>query len=156
MIPTSGGVSAVSYSTQSNPYGLPYISKVLGRSIICTGFATASGTVVQVSGLSVTVNIPTGRKVRITFWTGATYNDTVGKQSISSIWDGAVSSGTQLATATAGQGGSATAYPTILDVIATPDSASKTYNAGYYANGGGTATVSAAATSPATLTVELV
>ena len=63
MIPTSGGVSAVSYSTQSNPYGLPYFSKVLGSQLVQSNQTTT--TALQ-NRFSIVAYIPTNARIRVT------------------------------------------------------------------------------------------
>ena len=73
MIPTSGGVSAVSYSTQSNPYGLPYFSNVLGLALNMVGQSgITSTTTVAVNGLATTVYLPAKSKVKVTVSCGIT------------------------------------------------------------------------------------
>lgn len=77
MIPTSGGVSAVSYSTQSNPYGLPYISKVLGYAQLCSSpTATTSTSTVAIPGLATTFYAPANAKLKITICDGASTSNT--------------------------------------------------------------------------------
>lgn len=75
-IPTTGGVAELSYSTQVYPYGCPYLSNVIGHAQI-TLAQTFAGTTsdVDISALAVTVNVPSGRKVRLT-WFGSTYQAT--------------------------------------------------------------------------------
>lgn len=69
MIPTTGGVSAVSYSTQSNPYGLPYFSKIIGQAILRGAWTTTTtGSWVNVPGLSVTAYIPANSKIKVRFY----------------------------------------------------------------------------------------
>lgn len=84
MIPTTGGVSAVSYSTQSNPYGLPFISRVLGYAQICSSpTATTSTTTVAIPGLATTFYAPANAKLKITICDGiATGNTTANVQTI--------------------------------------------------------------------------
>jgi len=84
MIPTSGGVSAVSYSTQSNPYGLPFISKVLGYAQLCSApTATSSTSTVAVPGLATTFYTPANAKLKITICDGvSTSNITANAQTI--------------------------------------------------------------------------
>lgn len=64
-IPTSGGVSAVSYSTQSNPYGLPAFSNVFETILQSTQIVNAS-VETDVLGASITIYVPTGKSVRLT------------------------------------------------------------------------------------------
>lgn len=64
-IPTSGGISAVSYSTQSNPYGLPYFSNMLAKQLITSqsGYGAAAAIV---NGSSTTVYAPANSKLKVT------------------------------------------------------------------------------------------
>lgn len=62
-IPTSGGISAVSYSTQSNPYGLPYFSKILGSQIIQSSQTTTS---TLTDRFSIPVYVPANARLRAT------------------------------------------------------------------------------------------
>jgi len=153
-IPTTGGVSAVSYSTQSNPYGLPVVSSTLGISQISSNFTTTSATAVQVSGLSATVVVPAGgRKVRITATSQSLTNSGSNFDGIS-IWDGTVGSGTQIAE-TGSSVTATTGVPGYVSAVVTPVAGSKTYNLGMRASAG-TGTLAAGATYPAYIQVELV
>jgi len=155
MIPTSGGVSAVSYSTQSNPYGLPYISKVIGFAQICSNFTTTSATDTQVSGLSCPVVVPTGARVKVTFFATNLANGTTTTIGTVSVYNGTPGSGTKLdeslAPMVTGIGNAGTS----VHYTHTPISGSITYNAGARTTGG-TLTVAGAATTPSYLQVELV
>jgi hypothetical protein len=65
-IPTSGGVSAMSYSTQDRPYGMPTDDlNILGRAIVQAN-QTGITSLTDVNGLSVTASIPVNRQVKIT------------------------------------------------------------------------------------------
>ena len=66
MIPTSGGVSSVFYSTQSNPYGLPYFSKILAKQLITSqsGFSSSAAIV---AGSSTTIYAPANSRLKVTF-----------------------------------------------------------------------------------------
>lgn len=69
MIPTTGTITTVNYSTQSNPYGLPYFSKIIAQAIIRGIFSTTTtGSWVDVSGLTTTAYIPTGAKAKVRFY----------------------------------------------------------------------------------------
>lgn len=152
-IPTSGGVSAVSYSTQASPYGFPGISNVLGLALLCSTFTTTSGSAVQVNGLSVTVTIPTGnKKIKVTAFTNALSNAS-NAANVITIWDGTVGSGTQVQQANLNA--SNLAIGQAPSIILSPASGSKTYNVGL-ATSAGTASLGAAATYPTYLSVELV
>jgi len=155
MIPTSGGVSAVSYSTQSNPYGLPYISKVIGFAQICSNFTTASATDTQVLGLSCPVVVPTGARVKVTFFATNLANAATTTIATVSVYNGTPGSGTKLdeslAPMVTGIGNAGTS----VHYTHTPISGSITYNAGARTTGG-TLTVAGAATTPSYLQVELV
>lgn len=153
-IPTSGGVSAVSYSTQSNPYGLPYFSNVLGQVIIASGWVTQSTAVLQLPGASIPVYPPTGSRLRVTFTAQSMVNNTSGNSTYVVLYDGAVGSGTQFAgniaaSAIANQGVYASGYTT-------PASSPKTYNVSFHGDGAGTnKVVNANSSNPMYFQVEL-
>ena len=106
MIPTSGGVSAVSYSTQSNPYGLPYFSRVLGRTIIMNTLSSSGTSDYEYPGFSTTVYIPTGGRVKVTLF-GTVQNGGVANSEIK-IWEGTFGSGNPIAHTLNSSGGAGT------------------------------------------------
>lgn len=129
-------------------------SKLIGyRQIVANATAT---TIAQIVGLSVPVIIPTGRKVKVKLQAGRHIaEDNSGTQAVASIWDGTVSSGTQLAEA-----GHATAAANqftspSIEAIKTLSAGSHTINGGLRAVGAGTATITAATTTPCYVSVEL-
>ena len=131
----------------------PY-RRILGyRQIVSTPTGTSSGTAVQVTGLTVPVIVPTGRRIRISL-SGKSISGSVAGYVSTTIWDGAVSSGTQLQQNQPYiSTGAGTASPSV-DVVTTPTTASKTYNAGFHTTAG-TITFDADATYPASIKVEL-
>ncbi len=153
-IPTSGGVSAVSYSTQSNPYGLPYFSKVLGRTILGSNQTTTGTSYGSVVGLSTTVYIPQNATVKVSYSAMAT-NNSVGNTYVLAVFNGAVG-GTQVAASSttpysSGVQGQLSAYE-----ILTPTSGSITFNAGHLVTPGGTGTLVSQVGNRAVLSVELI
>jgi len=92
-IPTTGGVSAVSYSTQSNPYGLPYFSKVLAEVLLFASQTTTSSTAVIMTGATATVYLPANSKVKVSFSCSRVYNTTLNAQALLGIFDGVIGSG---------------------------------------------------------------
>lgn len=153
-IPTTGGVSAVSYSTQSNPYGLPYFSKVIGYALLQSDSTTTATSVTAALGFSITAYIPTNAKIRISFYSGGVYNSTTNQCRVS-VWDGTVGSGTALIGGLNGNdSGQVIAFS--MSNTLTPASGSKTYNVGFYGSGAGTTYISSSSTVPAYLQVELV
>lgn len=128
----------------------------LGSAKITTNFTTTSTTVVQVTGLTTTVTIPTGgRQIRVSAYIPRAQVSTT-TYFVGSIWDGAVGSGTQLIdspvyNATANSGGSL-----VLSALVTPSAGSKTYNVGVFTLGASTLTASVSATSPAYILVEAI
>ena len=156
-IPTSGGISATSYSSASSPYGCPAFSKKLGQSDIRSAFTTASTTAVQVNGLSAQVVIPNGAtEVRITAYGGAVYNSSSSGRVLLTIWDGTVGSGTQLAEAWALGTATPSAGGTTAIAVISPTAGSKTYNVGIEAESAGTATIDGGSGRPASIVVEVV
>lgn len=66
-IPTSGGVSAVSYSTQSNPYGLPYFSNLLSKKIL-NSQGSFNSTPAIINGSSTTIKVKDNSRLRVTLY----------------------------------------------------------------------------------------
>ncbi len=93
-IPTTGGVSAVNYSTQSNPFGLPRISNVLAF-IMVPGFTVASTSRTAIPGLTTTVKVPPGRGIKLSMYCRY-INGTSGDLGSFEIHDTAVSSSTNI------------------------------------------------------------
>lgn len=131
-LPTSGGISAVSYSTQASPYGFPAVPKIISSVILGATFTTSSVTFVPVTGLTTTVTIPSGVPYRVHLRSSAMYNTSAAVNTFAAIYDGAVPSGVNLAyrqfvTAAAN-------YTVGLDLVTSVQSAlsaatSKTFNA---------------------------
>lgn len=141
-----GAVTAEKLSTSALLLG--YATKTSNQS-------TSSTTAVQVTGLSVTVTIPSGgRAVRITGYVGFVQVSGISSIEIT-IWDGAVGAGTQLAIAAATQATSTYRVCPTAQAIVTPSAGSKTYNIGLASSGGNSATLTASATAPSFILVEL-
>lgn len=158
MIPVSGGISAVYYSTSVNPYGLPYISKLLGSAIMNSQISTTSATDVQANGLRVTCTPPTGAKLKVTFFARNMYNTTPGRLVVATIWDGTVGSGAKWAEIWGGTQGATAGYPItsgtgIIEYNVTSSSAI-TFNIGIRCDSG-TAAMDGALNSSIYLLVEL-
>ena len=131
--------------------------KILGyRQIVGGNFVTASATPVQITGLSVPVIIPAGRKAKVTVVSEEFMNFTSGMYAVVSIWDGVVNSGTQINQAVTRAATGTMSTPCFASAIVTPTSTSKTYNAGLQQAGGSQAQVSNAPTYPAYIMVELI
>lgn len=130
-------------------------SKIIGYRQNIVGFTTASSSVVQITGLSVPCIVPTGRKVKVSVWTGECFNTTATARADLEAWDGTVGSGTRLAQAYGVGNSGFSAGQTEAKAITTPATSSKTYNGGLFAENGGTATIQAAATTPVYIMVEL-
>lgn len=127
--------------------------KLLGYRQILTTFSTANSTQTQITGLTCPVIVPTGRKVKITYFADyitATATAVVQTQA----WDGVVASGTSLQEVRAKLADSADQKNTPLEVITTPTTASKTYNMGT-ATTAGTLTIQGSSTTPVFIKVEL-
>ena len=155
MIPTSGGVSSVYYSTQSNPYGLPYFSKIIGYAQIMSNFTTSSATDTQVLGLTCPVVVPTGAKVKVTFFASNLANATTTTIATATVYNGTPGSGTKLdEILTPMVSGIGNAGNSVY-IVYTPASGANTFNAGMRTTGG-TVTVAGATTAPSYLQVELV
>lgn len=127
----------------------------LGYAQITASFSTTSATPTQVTGLSVTITVPTGgRKIKITAFSGIMVGSVAAYLGLS-IWDGVVGSGTQLQLAQPYVSVGAAQATGIAQVIITPSPGSKTYNVGFQTSAG-TGTLGASATSPAFILVEAI
>lgn len=133
-LPTSGGISTVYYSTQSNPYGCPVFSNVLRNIILGSDFTTTSTSAAQINGLSASVYVPTGRQIKVTLFAYRT-GSSAGVTPTIDIWLGTVGSGTRITSAYGINSSTLTAETTCSNVF-TPSSSSITLNGAIYANGG--------------------
>lgn len=112
--------------------------------------SSSQTTPTQVTGLTLTVTVPTGfTKVKITGYSSAF--SAAGGVPILTIWDGTVNSGTQVGQANGVSGGSGI----VVMAVVVPASGSKTYNIGQQNTGANNTTTGAGATSPAFILVEV-
>jgi hypothetical protein len=125
------------------------------RQVIGGAVTTVSTTNVQFTGLTAPVIVPTGRKVKITLFVPYITNTGSGQISYLNTWDGVVASGTQLQDSLTWAAGANFGTPAMTEIIVTPASTSKTYNAGIHVTGG-TGSYNNASTNPAFIKVELV
>lgn len=135
-------------------------SGVLGYAEATSNFSTANVGATQITGLSVTVTVPTlpsGKKIRISGFGRALYNTTNNASANLTIWDGTPGSGTQLSQAIS-QGPTATVVtPGVVSRVITPPAAgTKTYNLALHSGGAGTSTLEAASTYPMYILVEII
>lgn len=131
-------------------------STTLGYAQITSNFTTTSSSATQVTGLSITVIIPSGgRRVRVTVWSDYVDNATSGVFVTTSLWQGTVGSGTQLARNEPELGSNSRQVPVIVSSVTTPSAGSVTYNAGL-ATTGGTGVLAGSTTSPAYILAELI
>ena len=136
--------------------------KLLGMRQITTSFSTASGTAVAVTGLTVPVIVPLGRKIKISFDTSDVNNNTLNAYANVSIFDGSiVDPGNRLTGCTWQATVASTPHPTHLEADVTPTAASKTYILAAKALSGGSAVINAFAAGadaergPSILKIEL-
>lgn len=129
--------------------------KLLGyRQILADATSTTSGANgAQITGLTCPVDIPLGRKVRVSVAGAALTVATSGTPQLQ-IWEGVVGSGAQLAIA---NGPIANNFaPAYCERVYTPTTALLTFNASFRSTGGNTATLTATSNSPASIKVELI
>jgi hypothetical protein len=89
-IPTSGGVSAVSYATSAYPYGMPSITNILGM-VTVPNFVTSSAAVdSDLSGLTIPVYVPTGGHAVEFQIASLVYSTAGGDQGIFSLYEDGV------------------------------------------------------------------
>lgn len=124
---------------------------------ITTSFTLSSSqtTPTQVTGLSCPVIVPGGRKVEVDIFGEYIFNGTITNQSLYSIWDGVVNSGTKLEEFAYVSNASGGLVTPSASITSTPSSTSKTYNAGIASSGATNVTLAAAATTPAWIRVRL-
>ncbi|CAB4183087.1 hypothetical protein UFOVP1439_57 [uncultured Caudovirales phage] len=128
--------------------------KLLGYRQILTAFSTAA--LAQVTGLSVPILVPTGRKIRVNVQPGVQVaEDTTLTNARVSIWDGTVSSGTQLQEAGMNTAAANQAMSIQTTAFSTLSAGLHTINIGLRAIGAGNASITGAATTPAFVSVEL-
>lgn len=114
--------------------------KVLGYRRIVADFTTSSAASVQVTGLSVPVIVPTGRKIKITV--NLPFITAAGITTIEpSIWDGVVGAGTQLLLGAPTSTAAAANSGFMSSVTTTPAATSKTYNIGILSTAANSITV---------------
>ena len=130
--------------------------KILGYRQIISAFSTASASDTQVTGLSVPVIIPTGRKAKITLFSQGGSNSSAGSYVVSSIYRGTIGGGGTKVNHSTNLNPTAAREINIIVVAIDSTGGSLTYNAGLSQGGVGTATMQAGATTPAHLMVELV
>lgn len=128
---------------------------VLGYAERTSNFVTTSTTAVQVTGLTVTVTVPSGgRRIKITVWANNSACDAI-TYSHTSIWEGTPGSGTQLTENSVVSPSADYSGTVSVMAVVTPSAGSHTYNVGFRTSGGGaTATMAAGATYPAFILVE--
>lgn len=129
--------------------------KILGYRQITTDFSTTSGTATQITGLTCPVIAPTGRKIKVIIHSYKMANSGSPVNTLATIWDGTVGSGTQIGEEFNTSGGANYGTPVCGGPVVTPTSSSKTYNVGLNQNGGNTSTFYAKSTAPAYIMVEL-
>lgn len=127
----------------------------LGYAQITSNFATTSTTATQVTGLSVTVSVAGGRRVKITVTGRTMLNSTANAYTTITVWDGTVGSGTQLGSTDFQAYAINAETPAILISAPVPSAGSHTYNVGLHVSGG-TGTLAATSTAPAFILVELI
>jgi hypothetical protein len=124
--------------------------KVLGYRQLINNITTTSTSYTQVTGLTLSVIAPTGRKIKATVFSpnlgSSTGNAKFG------VWDGTVSGGTMLEEWLS----PAAVSGAVCAVMTTPSTSSKTYSVGFLiTGGGGTTTMASMAITPSYLLIEL-
>jgi hypothetical protein len=155
--PASGGISAVSYSTQYCPYGLPNVTDVslFSPVLMQASFNTASTTQAVLSGLTGTGYVPFGRRVRITATVPEFNANGANTLGFLGIWSGTVGSGRRLALSSIVVTNSGFGDEVTVVAYDMPLAGNNTYNVGINVNSN-TAGVPATAIAPAILAVEYV
>lgn len=156
-IPTSGGVSAISYSGMEAPYGFPLDgnSKILGYTQLCAGFTSgASGTVTEVLGLATTVTTSPGQRIKLKTYSASASSTTIDAVTVITIWDGAVGAGTQIAQANINNAVAKNQFVN-CEMYMNPTTVAHTYRVGILSTAG-TNSYAATTIAPAYLSIEVV
>lgn len=152
----SGSVVATSaiLANTSNP-----VWQQLAFAQVTTTLTTTATTMTQLTGLTVTVTMPSNvTRVRVTATLGYVNLNNSPKQAQLSVWDGTVGSGTQLNGSNLLMADTnVNNFFTVVGYETSPASGSKTYNVGWTSdfNGGVTTTAQGGSTTPLILEVEI-
>ncbi len=132
--------------------------KILGYRQIIADFTNATTTIQAITGLSVPVIVPTGRKIKVTLNICSSNNTGAPVKTVLGIYDGSVSAANQIQKYDVSYVSNVYFYGSTFSATVTPSATSKTYVAGV-TFGAATGTVYATAASganPAYIQVELV
>lgn len=154
-LPTSGGVSAVAYSSSSAPYGFSRMTRIIGETQVSTDSANTSNTALQVPGLTVLGYVPVNRRARLNFVSRSVFNGTSGEIVTISLWDGVVGSGTSVGEYIFDQAGANDFKVPAISVLLPVSSGLKTYNLAMQRVSAGTNTLNMTTVSPGRFTLEL-
>lgn len=153
-----GGTLNAANAIQANTISANNISSsaiTLGYVQTTSNFVTANTSATQVTGVTLTVTIPSGsRYIKITGYVAAFTNTGAGVGTLT-IWDGVVGAGTQLGQFNMASNASAPNEGGVVMAVVQPAAGSKTYNLGFHV-AGGTGTLNNAATNPTFLLVEAI
>lgn len=156
-LPKINGGSTAGVLVNDGSGGVQALAPTLGYAQITTTFNTTSATPVAVSGLDITITVPAGgRRVKITAWSSESLNLNANCYAVTSIWDGAVGSGTKIAESVIQSAIAGMATPMIALAVVIPSAGTKTYRVGLNQSAGGTARLAAVATRPAFILAELI
>lgn len=151
----NGSIFGISVTnSQIGPTALSSGAIKLGFAQITSNFTLSASqtTPTQVTGLSVTVTVPSGgRTIQITAYCGAL--QPAAGTALWGIWDGVVNSGTQI-----GQANTVASVAAVTAMaVVTPGAGSKTYNVGVWNTGSNNVTVGATSVvQPAFILVEAI
>ncbi len=133
--------------------------KILGyRQIVASFTTTANNVDTLITGMTVPVIVPTNRKIRIKFFCrGLQMNAGAPNAGAIRLWEGTVGSGTQLADQAWYLSANGSDFQgSTIEAVRTPSSASQTYNISIIQASANTKQITAGATDPAFVSVELV
>lgn len=124
LLPTSGGVSAMSYATTANPYGLPFFTKILAYVRATASFTTTIAGA-DISGLTSTVYVHQNGTIKISLWVGRVTNVSgAGVETTANLFSDGV---TDIGANGPNVNNSASAGPISLSYIRTPTVGNHTY-----------------------------
>jgi len=159
MIPTSGGISNTYYAVGVNPYGLPAFTNIIAEVLMPATFSTASTSATQLSGGTLTVTIPTNKKVRVTAYARRMTNTTSNTDNVLAIYVGSIAAANLISEYVVpypSTGGTSVGNSIQMSkVFQTASSANQTFILASYTSGG-TMSVQSGGNYPTSLTVEII
>lgn len=153
-MPTSGGVSAVSYSTQKTPYQFPGINNPFSEVLLLSGFSSATIAGIDISGATTgSITIPTGKTIRVTAYGQVLKSGSAGDALTLNLYEDSVVKQNWSFNM---PGSNYTIHANLVTPTFKPAAGSHTYKLNLSATGAGTMQFTGSITLPAFLRIEII